>query len=175
MIALDAKIKAYFFDKEKVLRAASAGRIRALSKAGAFIRRRGRSLLRRRKRSAAAGQPPSVHSTDDNATLKKIVFAYDPQNESVVVGPVKLNGDPGYAEDVTVPELMEFGGVVTLRRARVINSTSGRGKGKKTTKVKLAAGERLNYADHPFMGPALEQETAAGTIADAWSGCVRSA
>lgn len=175
MFALDFKIKDTFFNREKVIRAVDAGRRRALSKAGAFVRTRARSLLRRRKKSSAAGQPPSVHSGNDAATLKKILFGWDPARDSVVIGPVKLNGKGDIAESVTVPELMEFGGVVTLKRARTIPGTKARRGGRKAAgPVRLAAGERLNYADHPFMGPALKQEVADGKISSAWAGCVRS-
>ena len=77
------RAKQLFFDRRLVQNRMSKANRKALSKAGAFIRRRARSSLRRRKRVSAPGQPPSVHSTDGVATLKNILFAYEPNLESV--------------------------------------------------------------------------------------------
>ena len=174
MFALDLKIKDFFFDRAKVINAVDRARRGSLSRAGAFVRTRARSLLRRRKRSSPPGQPPSVHSTNADASLKKILFGWDPSRDSVIVGPVLLSGSGDYAEGVTVPELLEFGGVVTLKRPRVIPAPRARGRRKQGRPVRLAKGERLNYGGNPFMGPALKQEVASGKIASAWAGSVRS-
>src|SRR4051794_21204121 len=101
----------FFFDRDGIQRmfgAESPQQLKKLSRIGAFIRTRARSLLRRRKKTAGAGQAPSVHSSNPDASLKKILFAYDPSTRSVVVGPVLLNSNP-YSGQTTVPALMEAG------------------------------------------------------------------
>jgi hypothetical protein len=104
------KVKQSFFDKDPVIRALDRADRSILSRIGAFIRTRARSSMRRRKKSAAAGQPPSVHVGD---LRQRLYFGYDVATRSVVVGPVKFgSGD--------VPNLMEFGGTVT-RRGRALH------------------------------------------------------
>ncbi|MEQ8785135.1 MAG: hypothetical protein RIC55_02515 [Pirellulaceae bacterium] len=139
-----------FFDRQKVQARVDRAERRVLSRAGAFIRRRARSSIRRRKRTASPGQPPSAHSTDRAATLKNILFAYEEQSQSVVIGPVKLNGQKGH-----VPRLLEEGGTATIERRR----------GKQ--RVRVVA----HYHAFPFMGPALEAE--APKFPDLWRDQVR--
>jgi len=86
MLTIDLRMKDFFFDRQAVIERMSRANHKALVKAGAFIRRRARSSLRRRKRISPAGGPPSVHSQDPIATLRNILFAYDTQQESLVVG-----------------------------------------------------------------------------------------
>jgi hypothetical protein len=151
MIHIDMRMKDYFFDRQKVIDRMKKANRRAMSKIGAFIRRRARSSLRRRKKPSPPGKPPSVHSRDRVATLKNILFAYDPRSESLVVGPVKLGMGPE-----TVPQIHEFGGVVKARQV----GRSGRSR----TKHKPVRVRSIRYAPRPFMGPALEAEVDAGTI-----------
>lgn len=141
-LKLDFRVKDLFFDSPRVARAMKPARRKALSKAGAFIRRRARSLIRKRKRVSEPGSPPSSHSGEPN--LRTIFFAYDPGSDSVVVGPVLLHGGRG---SPTVPALLEFGGETRVRRRRRKPYTA-------------------RYRPRPFMGPALELEVAAGTLAD---------
>lgn len=115
-------VKNLFFDRAMVVREIGKINAAALSKAGAFVRRRARSSLRRRKKPSAPGSPPSVHSTDNVATLKNILFAYDRQRQSVVIGPVRLNvhsatwGDEGRVFTTgAVPGIHEHGGRVGHR------------------------------------------------------------
>jgi hypothetical protein len=98
MIGFDAK--KLFFDKAPVLKAMDAKTRAALSKAGAFIRQRARTSMRRRKTVAPQGQPPSAHA----GQLRDLLyFAYDPATRSVVVGPQKFGKG-------TVPRVLEEGG-----------------------------------------------------------------
>ena len=165
------RAKQLFFDRRLVQNRMSKANRKALSKAGAFIRRRARSSLRRRKRVSAPGQPPSVHSTDGVATLKNILFAYEPNLESLVVGPVKLNQQALFGPQLgstTVPQLHEFGGRVRIREAKV-----GRQWRAGVRRVRPGQPVRVRsarYAERPFMGPALEAEQ--DHIPDAWSGTV---
>lgn len=115
----------FFFDKAAVTSAIDAGKRRALAKAGAFVRRRARSSIRKRKAVSAPGQPPSSHSGE----LRKLLFfAYDPASQSVVVGPAKFRRGEA-------PPLLEYGGTVVRR-----------------TKAGASA---HRYRARPFMGPAL--------------------
>lgn len=144
---LDASTK-FFFDSDAVLKSLDRATIRNLSKVGAFVRRRARSSIRRRKKSADAGSPPSAHSKDKFRTIKNIRFQYEPETKSVIAGPVKLNTSKAKGTKPH-PELMEFGGM------GVVTDDDGNDS-------------FVSYEAHPFMGPALEEEVAAGTIADVW-------
>lgn len=156
-----------FFDQKKVLQAIGKANAKALSKAGAFVRRGARSSIRRRKAVSAPGSPPSAHSTDKVATIKNILFAYEPRSRSVVVGPVLLNGR---RQAGVVPETLEFGGAVAIHEKRVgtVWRSIGRRKPRpgQPTRVRQA-----RYRKRPFMGPALERE--APKFPDLWGNSVR--
>jgi len=123
--------RANFFDSSSVINAVDKATRKALSKFGAFVRTSARSSIRRRKGVSKPGQPPYAHQGD----IKRILFAYDPQSQGVVIGPIKFNGKVGQA-----PKTLEFGGSLTVKR---VNK-----KGKETTK-------RVQVAARPFMNPAL--------------------
>lgn len=163
------RTKDFFFDRQAVRERLSRANRKALSKAGAFIRRRARSSLRRRKRSSAPGQPPSVHTSDAVATLKNILFAYESEHESLVVGPVRLNQKTLLGPDLggtTVPQVQEFGARVKVREVRVGNRwRSGVRRVRPGQEVRVRA---ATYPARPFMGPALEAEK--DQIPDAWVG-----
>ena len=132
---LDFKLKNFFFDKALVtdhFGAKGKNSLKALSRIGAFIRTRARSMLRKRKRIATRGQPPSIHTSDSTITLRNIQFAYDFSTSGMVVGSVLVNTSK--KSDPPVPNLLEIGG-----------TTSRRGK-------------TLRYNPHPWMAPALQAE-----------------
>ena len=137
-----------FFTAKPVINAVGRARRRVLSKAGAFIHRRARSSIRKRRRSARPGEPPSSHV----GLLKRFLyFAYDFGTQSVVIGPARLGGRRPYG-NVTVPEVLEEGGNVTA---------AGHGKRR-----------RRRYAPHPYMGPAYAAERP--NLARHWADEVRS-
>jgi len=118
-----------FFDRATVIQHVKDGTKSVLSKAGAFIWRRAKSSIRKRKKIADAGSPPSGHT---NRLRDLIFFAFDEASRSVVVGPLffkKKNGGK------TVPLLLEEGGVGVNSR-----------------------GKPATYRKFPFMQPALEKE-----------------
>ncbi len=122
-------LRANFFRPELILRQADKARRRALSKAGAFVRRRAQTSMRKRKAISEPGSPPSAHSGE----LRKLLFfAYDPRTDSVVVGPVVFKRGE-------VPRLHEHGGTVTR--------TDRRGKTR-----------TFRYPARPYMAPALKAE-----------------
>lgn len=132
MIGMDFKsAKAVFFDRQAVISKVDAASRKVLSKFGALVRRSAKSSIRKRKKPAPPGSPPSSHT----GLLKKFIFfGYDTDARSVVIGPTRLN-QKGRGE---APPLLEYGGKTTLKR---------RGKRKRTT-----------YKARPYMGPAFEKE-----------------
>jgi hypothetical protein len=168
------EVKHLFFDRQAVTSRVAKANRKALSKAGAFVRRSSRSSIRRRKRVSRPGEPPSAHSTDPVASIKNILFAYEPANEGVVIGPVRLHAKQvagGAIASGTVPQTLELGGTVGLREKRVGKRwvSAGRRKARpgQPTRVRKA-----RYAPRPFMGPALARE--APKFPDLWSNSVRA-
>lgn len=143
---IDLRLKRMFFDRPRVQRAVDRGRRQALSKAGAFIRQRARSSIRKRKRSSRPGQPPSSHT---GLLRRFILFGYDRQRDSVVVGPV------GFRRS-TAPSVLEFGG-----RTAVESKRRGRQRGKRVVRI----------AARPCMKPALEKEKS--NLPALWRNSVR--
>jgi len=142
MIGFD--IKRMFFDRQAVISKVDAATRRVLSKFGAFVRRSAKSSIRKRKKAAPPGQPPSSHT----GLLKKFIFfGYDADRRSVVIGPTRLN-QKGRGE---APPLLEYGGKATLVR-----------RGKK---------KRVTYQARPYMGPAFEKEKPQ--LPAMWRGSVR--
>ena len=143
-----------FLDRQEVIDRVGKANQRAMSKAGAFIRRRARSSLRRRRRPSEPGQPPSVHSRSRVASLKNILFAYDPVAETLVVGPVKLNQRHVLGPQLgsaTVPQVLEFGQRVKVREVRVGKKwRSGVRRKRPGQPVRVRSAK---YAPRPFMGP----------------------
>lgn len=148
---VDMKIKALFFDRSKARRAVDRAKRRALSKAGAFIRQRARTSMRRRRGPAPPGSPPHAH---EGSLRRLILFGFDPSSDSVVVGPVRLN-KPGDA-----PNVLEFGGRATVERRRT--RKGGR---------RVVERRRVRIAARPYMGPALRKELP--NIPKPWAGSVR--
>jgi hypothetical protein len=151
-----------FFDRPHVLREIEKREKRGLTRIGAFVRRTARSkMLRRRKRVSKPGQPPSVHSTDRVATLKNILFAYEPRNQSVVIGPVKLNqvNQRPSGVSIPIPALMELGGRARIQEQAPKGTDNWRRRDlrrnprpwyKYRTRV-------VRYRPRPFMQPALAE------------------
>lgn len=131
---LTMKVKLMFFDSPRVIRAMGRATRRALSKAGAFIRTRARTSIRKRKGISKPGKPPHSHV----GHLRRLLFfSYEPDAQTVVIGPMKF----GKGE---APSLLEFGG----RAVRVRKHTSGK-RGRR---------QRVTYRKRQFMGPAMEAE-----------------
>lgn len=181
--AFDITFKAtkFFLDREQVRKRLGRANARALSKAGAFVRRRARTqILRRRKTVSQPGSPPSIHSRSQVATLKNILFAYDPRSNTVVVGPVKLNQATRVnGSRSTVPELLEFGGTQRIHEERYRGADTAqwyrRDLRRRVSKDKIYRARSATYQPRPFMRPALQAEIDAGTIPKAWANSVRAA
>ncbi len=145
-----------FFDSSAVIAMMDKKERQALSKAGAFIRRRSKSSLRYRKKASSAGSPPSVHrgaftkTTTNRKTgiekkqaaspLKELIFfAFDATKKTTVIGPVI------FRKSNLVPRLLEGGGSTTIR------------------KIQPAASERKK-AKSPAQSAAFRRKVANGTI-----------
>lgn len=164
-------LKRSFFDRAAIQRPSDQATVKTLGKMGAFIRRRARSILRRKKKVSSVGSPPSVHSSDPVATLKNVLFALGPDRRSVLVGPVKLNQVNLQANrmgSLTVPQLHEFGGTIAIREWSF-------GPGKPWRRRDMRFNPRpgwmyrtrnAKYAPRPFMGPAGRYELERGKMAE---------
>jgi len=133
--------KGLFFDSKKVQATTTKAERRVLSRFGAYIRKR--------KKVSAPGQPPSSHT----GLLKRfILFAYEPERRSVVIGPVRLNAKIGDA-----PPALEYGGQVRVAS----RSRSRLSRAKRRTRRQPSAatrGRTVTIRPRPFMGPAFERE-----------------
>jgi hypothetical protein len=189
--SLDFSITGRFFDRAKVVKEIDVRERRALSRMGAFIQRRAKTDVLRRtmpygqrrrvgrdrtgrymriRQSATGGQPPIIHSRDKNASLRRILFALGPDNQSVLVGPARLPGSKVKGSNrQTVPELLEFGGTALVTESEFPSGGVYPGQpsqGNSTdakTRTKVA-----KYRGNPFMSVALEREASAGTLVDAF-------
>lgn len=140
MIGLD--IKKAFFDRRAVINAVDRGARKVLSKFGAFVRTSARHSIRKRRAISQPGQPPSSHV---GLLRKLILFGYDAQRKSVVVGPTPLRGAS------EAPPLLEYGGQARRKDRRGRTRT-------------------MRYRARPFMGPALERERSK--LPKLWAGSV---
>jgi len=173
---LTIRCKGLFFDVPYVVERIGAKNAELLSRAGAWVQRRARSSMRRGKKGpSAVGTPPHAHSKDAVATLKNILFAYDPHNDSVVVGPVRLNQfnqNAATLGNITVPQIHEFGGSVNIRES---SSNKGRTWRRRDMRRNPRTWEiyrtrRAVYPERKFMEPALIAE--APNFPDLWTGSV---
>ena len=146
----DMRVTALFFDRPRVQRTVDRARRRALSKAGAFIRQRARTSMRRRRGSSAPGSPPHAH---EGSLRRLLFFAYDPSADSVVVGPVGFRRSDA-------PNTLEFGGQATVTRR------TPRAGGKRVVESR-----RVRIEARPYMGPALRKELP--NLPKPWASSVR--
>lgn len=146
MATLQFKAKNFFFDRKKVENILGKESAQAIIKSLAFVRTRARSSLRRRKKIAAPGSPPSVHSNHPVASLKNIWFALDTQSLTGVAGPLVFQSQNIESNSAgTGAALQEFGGRAVIRRRQRRSRQPIRRKS-------------ATFAPHPFMLPALKAE-----------------
>jgi hypothetical protein len=171
---LDMRIKELFFDKARVVRAVDKVRRAVLSKAGAFIRQRARTSMRKRKASSAPGQPPSAH---EGSLRRFLYFGYDPGADTVVVGPAKTNqvffGRDRRPVTGTVPSVLEYGGEITIFEVH----RHGTWQRADLRSRRRLAGLRTRYRTvtikpRPYMRPALAAELPR--LPALWRNSVRS-
>ncbi|MGN6547718.1 MAG: hypothetical protein ACTHK7_21900 [Aureliella sp.] len=191
-VTVDFAIKAAFFDRAAVINATRRNERRALSRIGAFVRRRARTdVLRRtaqkgqkgrvirdsrgrfaKSGSARPGQPPIVRSRNQFATLRNIQFGLGDDGQSVLIGPLLVSQAAKRLRSnrATVPELMEFGGWALIDEFRIVDGRKGFWyAGRSSNPLAVHRKRRASYAPHPFMSVALEREVKAGTVLNAFS------
>jgi hypothetical protein len=124
-----SEIKKMFVDRDAVTSAVDKANLKVLAKFGAYTRTRSKSSIRKvgkKGKSSRPGQPPKSRT----GLLKNFIyFGVDPQTQSVVIGPAKLN-KPGFAA-----QALEEGG-------RSISSD----------------GKSITIRARPFMKPAFDKE-----------------
>ena len=167
------KVTKLFFDTKAITNSVAKATQRNLSKFGAFVRTRSRSSIRRRKKSSAPGKPPSNRT----GLLKRFIFFnYDPQAETVIIGPGKTNqiffNKDGQPVTGTVPEVLEYGGEIGIfevfkfgrwQRADLRSRRRIQGRKQRLRRVKIKA--------RPFMVPAFEKEKSK--LPALWAGSVK--
>lgn len=167
---IDIRIKESFFDRTKVIRSIDRARAKSLSKAGAFVMTRSRRSIRTTKDGnySKPGQPPKQRGTKSfrgRNFNKSILFGYDKRSGSVVIGPI---GD----SRSKIPATLEYGGSETTRRDRYIVVKGRTSTGKRKTR-RIPKGTKITNRPRPYMGPALREEIAAGSIPKAFRNSVR--
>ncbi len=126
-----AKIKTMFLDRAGVTRRLDKGTVKAFRTFGGRVRLTARHSIRKPPKKARKGGKRSPY--DRTGRLKKnIFFAVDPDKDSLIVGPIKLDG----VATENAPELLEYGGM---------------GRDSRT-------GESVEYPEYPYMTPAFEKE-----------------
>ncbi|MCG3181845.1 MAG: hypothetical protein BIFFINMI_04280 [Phycisphaerae bacterium] len=115
------RIKALFFDRDVVKRAADKATLANLRKAGGLIRRIAQTSMRyatEPKRGSARVRPISSPGEPPRAVRphpwirKNLFFAFNPGNRGIVVGPVGFAGGSGALR------ILEFGGRAKWRNKR---------------------------------------------------------
>lgn len=176
-LTLTTEIKDRFFDRVGVIERIGKVNARRLSRMGAFIRRRAmKTTLRnapktargRKKLSAQKGnRPPRVYSSDPFATLRNIQFGLTSDELGVMVGPIAINSlRLTSSSATTVPELLEFGGTKRITQSSWNNKDWTLGD---IPQAPYQRQQTAHYAKYAFMGPALDEEIARGTVNDVWS------
>lgn len=174
--------KGTFFNSPKVIASVDVATRQALSKMGAFVRTRARSSIRKRRKSAPPGKPPSDHG----GPLKRMLFfVFDPSTHSVVVGPIVFGANkrqqvpraPRTLEvGATVTRLVERPAAAATRKAKPARAAAYRRLLREGRIVKppvVVKTEPARYEARPFMKPALLAEVAAGTLTDQLRGSIR--
>lgn len=175
---LTTKVKEMFFDRQAVRNFIGEKSAAVLNRYGSRVQKRAAHSMRTRGHArkvpknltgkayakwlmeardtpaSPPGKPPFVHSGNPNASLRKILYALEPDRMTVLIGPVLLNGSKNTSP--TVPELHEFGGKARRRQKRVGNQWVPMGRRARPGQPTRTA--MVDYPKRSFMGPANEIE-----------------
>ena len=128
--------KRMFFDSKTVRSKTDRATRRVFSRFGSYVRQTARRSIRKRKKRAPAGQPPSSHL----GLLKRFIFfGYDVVRRSVVIGPLRLT-KKGRGK---APSVLETGGRITIFSKKKNRQVQG------TVRAR------------PYMGPAFKKEQSS--------------
>ncbi|OHB51761.1 MAG: hypothetical protein A2Y12_01365 [Planctomycetes bacterium GWF2_42_9] len=140
------QFKEYFADRQAVISAVNKAILKKLNWIGGYVKTAAKHSIKKAgsyNAVSVAGKPPLSHV----GLLKQHIYsAIEPQNDTVVVGPAKLN-----AKGTDVPSNLEFGGTAVMFTRR----------GRRKVKIK----------PRPYMRPALER--SQGKIAQIWANSVK--
>lgn len=140
MVTVSSRIKEWFFDRTLVENQVNQDRLKYLRNAGMYTRKTARSSINKKGRArqrpknltgkafekwqlevwqreaSLPPKPPHAHTDHKVFTVKNILFAYNPQRSSVIVGMVGLRSNLlGGSSFMTVPEILEYGGTAKIR------------------------------------------------------------
>lgn len=106
MLNLQVTLKRLHFDRIKVERERDRVTERSLKKFGAYVRRAAQQSLRKKKKGdySPPGHPPYSHG--DQKLKKGILFAYERETKTVVIGPRLYDRSARFM----IPRLHEVGG-----------------------------------------------------------------
>lgn len=150
------------------MNAVEKGRITVLSKVGAFVRRTDQQSIRdgvrvtngvsKRSKPSKPGRPPKSWT----GLLRDFIwFSYDPESQSVVIGPVPLNQFHvvnGALAQGGVPHVLEYGGTIGFREYQLSGGLwvpfgrRARSRQGRPTRVRS-----VTIAARPHTRPALEK------------------
>lgn len=184
------KAKQFFFDRQKVIDQVGKDRARFLRNIGRYVQRTARNSMKRRGKArkppknmngrayekwllevqnqpaSPAGTPPFTHTDDSVATLKNILFVFGGSKESVIVGPVGLNGNKG-----SVPALQEYGGTAQIKEKQVTFRKGGSKwvpQGRRLRPGQQTRRRTATYPARPFMAPAVVKTQSQSKFKDLW-------
>jgi hypothetical protein len=107
------KVKALFFDRQAVIRCVDKAILKNLNYIGGYIKRVAKNSIKKasaRHAVSTVGKPPLSHT----GLLKQhIYYAFDPQAQSVVVGPALLN-----AKGKNAPHNLEYCGLTHVNHKK---------------------------------------------------------
>ena len=96
------------FNDKRILNYMSRAKRKSFNYFGAWVAKTARRSIRKRKNWSDPGHQPHSHV----GLLRKLIYwGYDPVTDSEVIGPARLKSRSPY-EPRTVPEVLEYGGVV---------------------------------------------------------------
>jgi len=192
MLTLNIKTaKSFFFDRAKIIERVGADRARLLRNVGGFVSKTAARSMRKKgyarkppknmngragrkfmaevrgEVSSPPGSPPFTHSTDPNATLRKILFVFDTAKEAMVVGPVALNQKNAFGISGTVPSLHEYGGTQVVKEKKVGKIWRPMGK-RQARPGQPTRRRKATYAARPFMAPAVKKTQSTGKFKQLW-------
>jgi len=106
-VTVSIKVREFFFDSDGVVKKTSEKARSTLRTIGSRTRRKARDLIRfTKKRASKPGQPPRSHTKHPFASIRNIVYAYEPARQGVVIGPMAIQ------PNTKVPSTLEGGGRV---------------------------------------------------------------
>lgn len=138
-MSTNIKIKELFFDRRAVINAVDAAARKNLIRVGASLRRKARGLIRNPGKKGLPSKPGKPPKNQTGLLKDFIFFSYEPENMSVVVGPVHLQSSEGK----NVPSVLEYGGISEA----IVRD-----------KRKVVSRHKYNLEPRPYMRPAYEQQ-----------------